>query len=171
MDARPHEYGLIDGWPVWTADAFALGLAATAILIALLSLADVARPSHARAATPGLVAAYGFSETTGTTTSDASGFNNTGTLVGATRVAGKYGNGLSFNGTSNLVRVPDSTSLDATTGLTLEAWVKPTTVSGWQTLVMKESASTPIPARVVERPARVHDVRQHGHEPPEHRRS
>ncbi len=122
-----------------------LGLAVAAIFIVLLAAADASRPPTARAATPGLVAAYGFSEASGATTADASGFNNTGTLVGATRVAGKYGNGLSFNGTSNLVRVPDSASLDATTGLTLEAWVKPSTVSGWQTLVMKESASTPIP--------------------------
>src|SRR5262249_17771002 len=41
----------------------------------------------------GLVGGYAFSETSGTTTADASGNNNTGTLVGATRTtAGKYGN-------------------------------------------------------------------------------
>ena len=43
------------------------------------------------------------------------------------RAAGKFGNALSFNGTNASVTVPDSNSLDLTTGMTLEAWVKPTT--------------------------------------------
>ncbi len=93
----------------------------------------------------GLVAAYGFSETSGTTTTDVSGFSNTGTLVNATRIAGKYGNGLSFNGTNALVRVANSASLDLTTGLTMEAWVKPSAITGWRTLIMKEASSAPIP--------------------------
>ena len=38
--------------------------------------------------------------------------------------------------------VPDSSSLDLTTGMTLEAWVKPTAaVNSWRTVVMKENAS------------------------------
>ena len=87
----------------------------------------------------GLVAAYGFDETSGTTTSDRSGNNNTGTLVNATRTtAGKYGSALSFNGSAQ-VNVPDSASLDLTTGFTLEAWVSPSaTPSGWRALLAKD---------------------------------
>ena len=53
--------------------------------------------------------------------------------------AGKNGNALSFNGTSNLVSVADAADLDLTTGLTLEAWVRPTTLSGWRTVAIKEA--------------------------------
>jgi len=34
--------------------------------------------------------------------------------------------------------VPDSNLLDLAPGMTLEAWVKPTTVSGWRTVLLKE---------------------------------
>ena len=43
--------------------------------------------------------------------------------------AGKFGGALSFNGTNARVDVPDAASLHLTTGMTLEAWVKPSTVS------------------------------------------
>jgi hypothetical protein len=73
--------------------------------------------------TGGLVAAYGFNESSGTSVTDASGNGNTGTITGATRIAsGKYGGALSFNGSSNRVRINDSNSLDLTAGMTLEAW-------------------------------------------------
>ncbi len=49
----------------------------------------------------GLVAAYAFNESSGSTVTDASGNANTGTIAGATRtLAGKYGGALSFNGTT-----------------------------------------------------------------------
>src|ERR1044072_8704385 len=72
---------------------------------------------------PGIVAAYGFEEGTGTTVADASGNGNTGTLRAATwSTAGKYGKALSFNGTSAWVTIPDAGILDFTIGLTMEAW-------------------------------------------------
>ena len=40
---------------------------------------------------------------------------------------GKFGNSLTFNGTSSLVTIADNNALDLTTGATLEAWVYPTT--------------------------------------------
>ncbi|HLC42884.1 MAG TPA: LamG-like jellyroll fold domain-containing protein [Methylomirabilota bacterium] len=86
----------------------------------------------------GLVAAYSFNSS-GTTVTDLSGNGNTGAVSGATWTAsGKFGGALSFNGTSNLVTVNDSNSLDLTTGMTLEAWVRPTTLSGWRTVLLKE---------------------------------
>ncbi len=94
--------------------------------------------------TDGLVAAYGFDEGIGTTTADQSGHGNTGTLSNATwagGTAGKFGNALSFNGTNAFVSVADSASLDLTNAMTVEAWVKPTSLGSWNTVVFKERPS------------------------------
>jgi PKD repeat protein len=89
----------------------------------------------------GLVAAYNFEEASGTTVVDASGKGNHGILTGAARsTSGKFGNDLSFNGTSNWVTVNDSATLDLTTGMTLEAWVYPTTNTGNRSVLIKENA-------------------------------
>ena len=54
----------------------------------------------------GLVGAWGFDETSGTTATDASGRGNTGTISGATRTtAGKFGSALTFDGVNDLVTV------------------------------------------------------------------
>jgi hypothetical protein len=90
----------------------------------------------------GLVAAYGFSEPMGTTVNDASGRNNTGTIAGAARtIEGKFGTALSFDGIDDWVSVNDSASLDLTSGMTIEAWVKPTALTGWRSVIMKESSN------------------------------
>ena len=88
---------------------------------------------------PGLVAAYSFNEGSGTTVADASGLGNTGTVTNATwTTTGKFGNALVFNGTSALVSIPDSASLHLTAGMTLEAWVNPSVVSGaWRDVIYK----------------------------------
>ncbi|MFO1204710.1 MAG: LamG-like jellyroll fold domain-containing protein [Burkholderiales bacterium] len=91
----------------------------------------------------GLVAAYGFEEPSGTQVIDASGYGNQGTISGATRVTTtQFGNVLRFNGSNNWVTVPDKASIDLTTGMTLEAWVYPTTISSWRTVVMKEQTGS-----------------------------
>jgi hypothetical protein len=89
---------------------------------------------------PGLVAAYGFEETTGTNVTDSSGGGNLGTLSGATRsTAGRFGRALSFDGVNDWITVPDTNALDLTTGLTMSAWVNPVTLSGsWRTVLIKE---------------------------------
>ena len=93
-----------------------------------------------------LVLALGFNEGSGSSVADSSGMNNSGTILGATwAAAGKFGKALTFNGTSNWVTIPDAPSLDVTTGMTLEAWVNPSAINGWRSLMMKESGSTPIP--------------------------
>jgi hypothetical protein len=88
----------------------------------------------------GLVAAYGFNEGGGTTVQDASGNRNNGTISGAQWVSGgRYGSALSFNGSNSIVTVADSATLDLTTSLTLEAWLKPTNPpASWQAVVFKE---------------------------------
>ena len=92
-------------------------------------------------ASPGLVAAYSFDEGTGSTVSDTSGSGNAGTVSNTTwSSAGRFGGALSFNGTSLLVKVPDSALIDLAGGMTLEAWVKPgaSMASSWQAILVKE---------------------------------
>ncbi|RKQ94073.1 all-beta uncharacterized protein [Solirubrobacter pauli] len=95
------------------------------------------------AAPSNLVGAWGFDETSGTSATDASGRGNTGTVDGATRsTAGRFGGALSFDGVNDRVNVPDANVLDLTTGMTLEAWVRPTTIGGaWRTVLIKEQPS------------------------------
>jgi concanavalin A-like lectin/glucanase superfamily protein len=95
--------------------------------------------SNAAPPPSGLVAAYGFEQASGTSVPDSSGKGSTGTLSGATWVAdGKSGRALSFDGVNDIVTVPDSNLLDLGPGMTLEAWVKPATVSDWRTVLLKE---------------------------------
>jgi len=93
--------------------------------------------------TAGLIAAYSFDEGSGTTVNDLSGTGNNGTTTNTTwSTAGKFGKALSFNGTNSWVTVADSASLDLTSGMTLEAWVNPTTLGTvWRTIIMKEQPS------------------------------
>jgi hypothetical protein len=93
-------------------------------------------------ASTGLVAAYGFDQGAGSLATDATGTGHTGSITGATWTAsGRFGGALNFNGTSAQVTIADAPDLHLTTGMTLEAWVRPTTLSGWRTVVMKEAAN------------------------------
>jgi hypothetical protein len=88
------------------------------------------------------VAAYGFDEPTGTTTTDASGRGNTGTIAGAavrTTATAKYGGAITFDGVNDMVSMPDANSLDLTNAMTLEAWVRPTALSNYRTVLIKET--------------------------------
>jgi PKD repeat protein len=89
-----------------------------------------------------LVAAYSFDEGSGLTLHDSSGNGNNGTISNAAwSTAGKYGDALSFNGSSSWVTIPASPSLNLTRGMTLEAWIKPTALSGWRDILEKERPS------------------------------
>jgi hypothetical protein len=88
----------------------------------------------------GLVAAFAFDEAIGTDALDSSPVARDGTIRQATRVPGRFGGALSFDGVNDWVTVTDvaNSKLDLTTGMTLEAWVNPTQMSGWETVMMKE---------------------------------
>jgi fibronectin type 3 domain-containing protein len=89
------------------------------------SLAANVSVTVSNTAPSGLVAAYSFNEGTGTTVFDSSGNNLSGTIVGATwTTAGKYGNALSFNGSSSYIDLGDPAALQLIGSMTLEAWVR-----------------------------------------------
>ncbi|MFC5834295.1 LamG-like jellyroll fold domain-containing protein [Nonomuraea insulae] len=103
------------------------------------SSAEVSAAVTAPPTNPGLVAAYGMNENAGSTVADASATGNTGTLTNTSWTGtGRYGPALAFNGTSSWVTVNDAASLRLTTGMTLEAWVNPSTVTSWRTVLMKQ---------------------------------
>jgi beta-lactam-binding protein with PASTA domain len=89
----------------------------------------------------GLVLALAFDEVTGTTAIDSSASRINGTIRQAVRVpAGKIGGALRFDGVDDWVTVTDTTAspFDLASGMTIEAWVNPSTMSGWETVLMKE---------------------------------
>src|SRR5262245_52800076 len=99
-----------------------------------------------RTAAANLIAAYSFSEGAGNVLHDVSGHGLTGTISGASWTTGRAGAGsaLAFDGVNDWVTVPHSALLNFTTGMTLEAWVFPTRLSGTaKTIVVKERAGHP----------------------------
>lgn len=78
----------------------------------------------------GPIGYWSLDEGAGIYANDSSGNVNTGTLLGSTLptwVVGKFGNSLSFNGTTAYVSVADSASLRGMSQLTLSAWVNKST--------------------------------------------
>ena len=97
------------------------------------------RVNVSNAAPSSLIAAYGFNEGGGVVAGDLSGHGLNGSLSGAAWTsAGRYGGALQFDGTNDLVTVADHALLDLTDGMTIEAWVRPTSLVDWKTIVLKE---------------------------------
>jgi hypothetical protein len=91
----------------------------------------------------GLIAAYAFEESTGSTTADATGKGHTGTVTGTDWADdGKNGRGLWFPTGNNWVTIADANDLDLTNGMTIEAWVNPFGLGGWNTILMKEGTGS-----------------------------
>jgi hypothetical protein len=104
---------------------------------------EMSGPLRAAGMTPtsGLVAAYEFDAGSGRLATDASGQNNTGSIIGATWTSrGRFGDALSFDGDDEMVRVPPSPSLDLDDAMTLAAWVRPgASQSGWRTVLHRQT--------------------------------
>ena len=94
----------------------------TALLAAVMSMTS-SSPAQSFL-TNGLVAYYTFSGNA----NDSSGFNNNGTVVGATLTADRFGTpnrAYQFVGNgSTYISIPDSPSLDIASNITLTAWVQ-----------------------------------------------
>ena len=86
-----------------------------------------------------LIAAYGFDEGSGILAGDASGNGHVGAIKQAQWVAGgRFGRALDFDGVNDWITVDDKADLDILTAITIEAWVNPRALSGWNTILMKE---------------------------------
>jgi Concanavalin A-like lectin/glucanases superfamily len=71
-----------------------------------------------------LSAGYAFDEGSGTTASDASGNNITGTLTnGATWGPGRYGTAVNLDGVSDYVNLGNPSALQITGSITISAWI------------------------------------------------
>jgi len=111
-------------------------------LIDEVRISNVARTSFDLTSPPSAdgntVALWHFDEGSEQTAFDATANDNDGQLGSTTGidandptwpnlptwVPGKFGNALSFDGIDDYVQVPDDESLDLTTAITLEAWIK-----------------------------------------------
>ncbi len=85
------------------------------------------------------VASYNFDENSGTTAHDSAGGHD-GTVEGATWSSGKFNSALDFDGTNDLVSVPDASVLDLTGSFTLEAWIRPDSLTGARPVISKAAA-------------------------------
>jgi prepilin-type N-terminal cleavage/methylation domain-containing protein len=84
-----------------------------------------------------MVGQWNFDECSGTIAKDTSGNNNTGTLAispfWSTDTPGRTGCSFSFNGTTQQITIPNSSSIsDYSNGITVSLWFKTNTVSGIQ---------------------------------------
>src|SRR2546426_8495410 len=86
----------------------------------------------------GLGLYYQFDEGAGSLANDSSGNGNAGSLLGGTAwVAGQLGQALNFDGVSGNVTAATTTGLNLSPTLTLAAWINPSDVSAYRTLVAK----------------------------------
>ena len=84
-----------------------------------------------------LVGSWTFESVAGGKTPDMSGYNNVGTIYGASQVDGLKlasgvgtGKALSFDGVDDYVNCGSGVSLNITSVITIEAWIKSNSVSG-----------------------------------------
>ena len=88
-----------------------------------------------------------MNDKTTSTIEDSTSNNNDGTKKGANEpieADGKVAKAQDFDGTDDYITVPDSSSLDITGSITLEALIKPDTVSGYRTFVCKGRTSASV---------------------------
>jgi prepilin-type N-terminal cleavage/methylation domain-containing protein len=86
------------------------------------------------------VGIWNFDEGSGSVAEDMSGWENHGTIYGATYVTDTpsgTGYALSFNGSGNYVDAGNDASFNITDRITLEAWVKPNFTSGNRQVIAK----------------------------------
>lgn len=92
---------------------------------------------------PTLVGCWQMEEGSGLDLIDSSAVGNDATITGGpTWVAGKPGQALKLNGTSQYATVPDNNSLDMTTAITMAAWVKPEKIGTTQNIIKKTIGTT-----------------------------
>ncbi|MBN9889376.1 LamG domain-containing protein [Salipiger abyssi] len=90
----------------------------------------------------GLIGWWRLDETSGTTAEDSSGYGNDGAmsggLSGAQSETAKVGTGLSLSGGNYEIEIPNSTSLQPASEVTLSVWAKSDWSTGGQVLIAKQ---------------------------------
>ncbi|MHC4494231.1 MAG: hypothetical protein ACYSYM_00240 [Planctomycetota bacterium] len=100
-------------------------------LISFVLVLALATTSVGQDIAEGLVGYWPLDEGGGTTTADASGNGNDGTLNAPKWDAGKFGSALNFDGVDDYVDLGNPPILDFGTGdFTVSAWVKTTVPAG-----------------------------------------
>ena len=127
-----------------------IGILASIIIITLKSPIEKARIAGGEEFESSLRHAF-FSDASGIWTfdsgslADSSGFNNTATANGGVAPTanrkGEDNQAYSFDGLDDYLRVPDSTSLDLTSAITIAAWVYPRDVDTGKIVTKKTSSS------------------------------
>jgi prepilin-type N-terminal cleavage/methylation domain-containing protein len=90
------------------------------------------------------VGVWNFDEGSGTTANDASGYNNHGTIYGAsytTDTPSGKGYALSFDGVDDYINCGNDESLNITNAITVEAWVKPFSFDGGSNFAVVDRGS------------------------------
>ncbi|MFC1713539.1 LamG domain-containing protein [Candidatus Poribacteria bacterium] len=108
---------------------------ATKLYLSAFLLAAFVSLSFVNAVFSGLdehvMALWLFDESSGKNATDTSRNGNHGKLEGGAEwVAGKFGGGLSFNGTDAYIEVPNSKSLEIAKEITIEFWMFPRALTG-----------------------------------------
>jgi hypothetical protein len=136
----PLNTGTSYDYTVTATDNASLSSGATNFSVTIETYAEVI------SATTGLVSYWKLNEGGGTSAADSAG-SNTGTYV-STPTLGQTGaltgdttTSVRFNGTSEYVNVPDAGSLDITTAITIEAWIRSNTLINNSTVLSKGSTS------------------------------
>lgn len=85
------------------------------------------------------VGRWDFEEGSGISTNDTSGNGYIGTITNATWTTGKVGKALSFDGNGDFVDAGDQSGLEGLSGMTIEAWINPASLSVQDDIVQKEN--------------------------------
>ncbi len=113
---------------------------------ATVAFAAAAIPASALASSP-LSGWWPMYEGQGTTVHDSSGQHNNGTLSGGAQwSSGYFGSGLTFDGNTGQVDVPDSPALEPSSAITVAAYVKSATAPGVNKYIIDKGASDCIAA-------------------------
>ena len=106
-----------------------LTIVGISFIIISLMLAGV---SNAKIDPETIVGMWLFDEGSGNIAKDSSGNGNDGTINGATRVKGKIGKALEFDGVDDWAGTKESANLDNTKAFTIGAWINPDVVDANQ---------------------------------------